>query len=158
MIITHKDYLLVKHFRQFMYTYIHPCSSLKADWVFLFTSWLEKLELPSHANGLAWLFLARLAQILLPIKGPNSNTYKSHRYTSELKQHKAQHSDYNMHILAFFPTFCTAELKRPAGTESFCRAQYLHISCKKRVLLIYDYLTLIRAAGGVYDFQNFEEV
>ncbi len=48
----------------------------------------------SHADGLAWLFSAWLAQILPLTKVQNSNTYKSHRYTSQLKQHKTQHSNF----------------------------------------------------------------
>ncbi len=39
----------------------------------------------------------------------------------------------------------------------FLFSQKLEINFKY-VLTIFIYLTLIRAAGGVYDFQNFEQV
>jgi hypothetical protein len=66
----------------------------------------------SNADGLAWLFPAWLAQILLLIKVPNSSTYKSHRYTSQLKQHVAQHSN-NTHSYCCSLHIHTGELKRP---------------------------------------------
>jgi hypothetical protein len=57
----------------------------------------------SHDDGLAWLFSAWLAQILLLMKVPNSRTYKSHRYSSQLKQHKTQHSNYtHAHSCSFY--------------------------------------------------------
>ncbi len=82
--------------------WVNPCSSLKADWVFLFTMWFEMLGL--LPTLMAWLdyFQLGFAQILLRIKVPNSSTYKSHRNTSQLKQRKTKHSNYSIckHILA----------------------------------------------------------
>ncbi len=54
--------------------WVHPCSSLKADRVLLFTMCLRNAWTASHADGLAWLLLAWLAQIMLLIKVPTLNT------------------------------------------------------------------------------------
>ncbi len=71
----------------------------------------------SPANGLAWLFSALLAQILLLIKVPNSSTSKSHRYLSQLKPHKTQYSNYR-HTLSCFPyIFILASWKGLLGSN-----------------------------------------
>jgi hypothetical protein len=56
----------------------------------------------SHARSLAWLFSACLFQILLLFKVLDLNTYKPHRYTLQLRQHKSQHSNYtHAHFSSF---------------------------------------------------------
>ncbi len=57
--------------------WVHPWSFLKADWVFSITTWDRML---SSFPSIAWL-----AQIPAADHRPNSNTFKSHRYTSRLK-------------------------------------------------------------------------
>ncbi len=110
IIVTHNDHIFLSNSTnslcihiwvtrrcQHCRKWVSPCSSLEADWVFLFTTWLGMLELlPMSVAwlGLAWLFSAWLPQILLLIKDPALNTYKSHRYSSQLKQHKVYHSNY----------------------------------------------------------------
>jgi hypothetical protein len=105
-------------------TVAHPCSSLKADWVFF--------SYPPHDMGplgcfpRRWLGLAIFslaAQILLPIKVQKSRTNKSHRGTSQLKQHTTQHSNYtHAHSSSFH--IHTGELKRPVWPKYFCWAQH----------------------------------
>jgi hypothetical protein len=91
-------------------------------------------------------FLAWLAQISLLITVPNSNTYKSNKYTSRLKQYKVQHNSTATYIHNYFTflhlppaqlvfmnvhshisEFHTGELKGPAGhntVHSFAEYQY----------------------------------
>ncbi len=105
--------------------WVHPCSSLKADWVFLPTTWHKTLRLLPQADGLAWqFFLAWLAQNLMLIKVPNSRTYKSHKYTSQPKQHITWHSNY-ICIYAHSRSLPmnAGELKRSAGPKYFCRVK-----------------------------------
>jgi hypothetical protein len=61
-------HIWVSSYCQICSEWVYPCSSLKADWVFLFTTWLRDAWTSSHVNGLAVLFSAWLAQILLWIK------------------------------------------------------------------------------------------
>ncbi len=98
--------------------WVHPCSSLKVDWVFLFTRWLWNAWTASNTSGLAWLFSAWLAQILLLIIAPDLNTL---HITVKTTQSTAQLL--YMHTFLLFSIFHTGELKRPTGPESFCRAQ-----------------------------------
>jgi hypothetical protein len=81
--------------------WVHHCPSFNADWVFLYTTWFGTLDCFPR-SCLACLFLDWLAQILLLIKVPNLNTYKSHRYTSQLKQKEAQHRNFFYNV--FQPT------------------------------------------------------
>ncbi len=78
----------------------------------------------SHADCFAWLFPAWLAQILLLIKSQTQGTYKSHRYTSHLKYHIAQHRN-NTYAHSCSLHIHTGELKRPAVPEYFFRAQVI---------------------------------
>jgi hypothetical protein len=70
--------------------WVHPCSSLKADWVFSLTTWDRT---PNNFPTMAFCSLAILSLACPDITADrclNSNTYKSQRYTSRLKQWKAQ--------------------------------------------------------------------
>jgi hypothetical protein len=107
--------------------WVHPCSSLKAGWFFLFTTRLWGCWTASHASDSAWLFSAWIALVLLMIKVSDFKHNKSYIYTSQLKQYKAQHSNYTYTHSWFFSPFHTDELKRPAGPETFFQSQYSSI-------------------------------
>ncbi len=72
-----------------------------------------------------WLGLAissLACQDLAADQSPNSRTYKAHKYTSQVKQHIAQHSNYaHAHFCSLH--IHTGEKKRPSGPEYFCWVQ-----------------------------------
>ncbi len=84
--------------------WVHP----KADWVLSLTTWDAML---SSFPSIAWLGSFILAcPVLAADQCPNSNTYKSHRYTSWLKQcrHTATATLCILSfILSYFFTFFT---------------------------------------------------
>ncbi len=74
---------------------------------------LGHFSFPSQLLGLAVL---RLAWLDLAVdQSPNSRTYKSEWYTSQLKQHTAQHSNYIYRHTFILLYIFTGELKRPVG-------------------------------------------
>ncbi len=78
-------YWAAEHYQQCS-EWVHPCSSLKTDWVFSFTMW----DRTPNKFLLQWIDLAILSlacPVLASDQSFNSNTYKSHRYTSWLKQY-----------------------------------------------------------------------
>ncbi len=84
---------------------VHPCTSLIADWVFSLTTWdRTPNNFPCRWLGLAIFSLA--CPDLAAYQSPNSNTYKSHRYTSW--QNTVRHSiiarQANIHTLFTFHT------------------------------------------------------
>ncbi len=75
---------------------------------------------PHRWFGLAISSLA--CKDLAADQSPNSRAYKAHKYTSQLKQHIAQHSNYaHAHFCSLH--IHTGEKKRPAGPKYFCWAQ-----------------------------------
>jgi hypothetical protein len=113
MIVTHQPKSLFLYTYYFIHTWaakhcqhrrewVHPCSSLKADWVFPLTMWDRP---PNNFLLMAWLgyFSTILAcPDLAADHCHNSNTYKSHRYTTRLKQYKAQYFTQWTHIHNLF--------------------------------------------------------
>jgi hypothetical protein len=70
-------------------TAANDCSSLKVDWIFSLTTW----DRTPNNIPLRWLDLAIFCLTcpdLAADQSLHSNTYKSHRYTSWIKQYKAQ--------------------------------------------------------------------
>jgi hypothetical protein len=68
---------------QHLNKWVHPCSLLKADWLFSPTTWDRMLR---SFPWIAWLGYFFFPSLACPDFGadcsPNSNTYKSQRYTS----------------------------------------------------------------------------
>jgi hypothetical protein len=87
----------------------------------------------SHSGGLAWLFSAWLAQILLLIKVPDS--YKSHRYNITAKTTQSTAQQLYTRTFLLFSIFHTGELKRPVRPKSLCRAHH----CYKFVVPTYSW-------------------
>jgi uncharacterized membrane protein len=78
----------------------------------------------SHARSLAWLFSACLVQILLLFKVLDLNTYKPHRYTSQLRQHKSQHSNYTHAHSCSFLYFTLVSWRGLLGLSPFVGHTY----------------------------------
>jgi hypothetical protein len=76
-----------------------------------------------------WLGLAIFsltAQILLLIKVPDLNSYKSHRYNITAKTTQSTAQQLYTRTFLLFSIFHTGELKRPVGPKSLCRAHHCY--------------------------------
>jgi hypothetical protein len=137
MIITHNDhFLIIVTAQQLMHTYLSDQALSALPWMnpsLLLSQ--SRLSLPFHdmtcrclnSFPCRWLGFAIFSLACPDLAADKSlltlNTYTSHRYTSQLIQYILVKTTQCTSQQLYIYTFLLFLLKRPAGPESFCRAQ-----------------------------------